>query len=320
MLNPGEHHYQTEIIERYRRGEVSVEESLIEMYLAGTSVCRVEDITQSLWGTRMNLGTLRNINHSLSLMIDQWRRRPITDDFPYVYLDKIQFIKSAGTAALPVSVLVAVGLNSDRHRKVLGVVESSGQAPPDWYGFLTHLKNRGLGEPQLVISKAWPEMVSALNVFYPQARWQHCVWHFNRWILDIVPIEKRRKVKKLIQPIHTAAKKSVARKKARKVRGQLIKMNLPIAAQMLDGNIPATLSFYDFPTMDWPEIQTSRSLVQILGELRRRTRMVESLPSGNTAMMLVAARLRHIAATRWEARRGFNMKLMHRPIWACTTA
>ncbi len=79
--------FETAIIERYRRRESSVEEALIEMYLAGVSVRRVEDITQALWGMRVSGSTVSKLNQKIYGRIDEWRQQPLVGDFPYAYLD-----------------------------------------------------------------------------------------------------------------------------------------------------------------------------------------------------------------------------------------
>ena len=81
--------FETAIIERYRRRETSVEEALIEMYLAGVSVRRVEDITEALWGTKVSPGTISNLNKKAYENIEKWRNRPLTGKYPYVYVDGI---------------------------------------------------------------------------------------------------------------------------------------------------------------------------------------------------------------------------------------
>ena len=81
--------FETAIIERYRRRESSVEEALIEMYLAGVSVRRVEDITQALWGTRVSASTVSDLNQKIYGKIDEWRQRPLVGEFPYVFLDGV---------------------------------------------------------------------------------------------------------------------------------------------------------------------------------------------------------------------------------------
>lgn len=81
--------FQTAVIERYKRRECSVGEALIEMYLAGVSVRRVEDITEALWGTKVSPGTISNLNKKAYEHIEEWRPRPLTEEYPYVYVDGV---------------------------------------------------------------------------------------------------------------------------------------------------------------------------------------------------------------------------------------
>jgi transposase-like protein len=102
--------FETAIIERYRRRESSVEEALIEMYLAGVSVRRVEDITQALWGTRVSASTVSELNQKIYKQIEEWRQQPLVGDFPCVFLDGIWLKRSWGGEVKNVSVLVAIGV------------------------------------------------------------------------------------------------------------------------------------------------------------------------------------------------------------------
>ena len=93
---------ETAIIERYRRRESSVEEALIEMYLAGVSVRRVEDITEALWGTKVSPATIGNLNKKAYEHIENWRSRPLSDYYPYVYVDGV-YLKAAGAVRFRMS-------------------------------------------------------------------------------------------------------------------------------------------------------------------------------------------------------------------------
>ena len=113
--------FETAIIERYRRRESSVEEAMMEMYLAGVSVRRVEDITEALWGTKVSPSTISELNKKVYRHIEAWRNRPIEGDFPYVYLDGLVLKRSWAGEVRNVSVLVAIGVGEDGYRKVLGI-------------------------------------------------------------------------------------------------------------------------------------------------------------------------------------------------------
>ena len=179
--------FETAIIERYRRRESSVEEALIEMYLAGVSVRRVEDITEALWGTRVSSGTVSNLNQKIYKKIDAWRNRPLTGSYPYVFLDGIWLKRSWGGEVRNVSVLVAIAVAEDGFREVIGAVEGAKEDRESWGSFLRQLKERGLKGVQLVISDKCLGLVESLGETYPDARWQRCTVHFYRNVYTMVP-------------------------------------------------------------------------------------------------------------------------------------
>ncbi|GAB3313153.1 hypothetical protein GCM10027428_13020 [Haliea atlantica] len=115
--------FETAIIERYKRRETSIEEALMEMYLAGVSVRRVEDITEALWGTRVSSGTVSKLNKKVYKHIEAWRNRPIQGEYPYVYLDGIVLKRSWAGEVRNVSVLVGVGVDQEGYRHILSVQE-----------------------------------------------------------------------------------------------------------------------------------------------------------------------------------------------------
>src|ERR1700691_4329841 len=144
--------FETAIIERYRRRESSVEEALLEMYLAGVSVRRVEDITEALWGTRVSPSTVSELNQKIGVTIEAWRNRPLEGTHPYVYLDGIWLKRSWGGEVKNVSILVAIGVNAEGYREILGVSEGSKEDKASWLSFLRQLKARGLTGVKLVVS------------------------------------------------------------------------------------------------------------------------------------------------------------------------
>ena len=127
------------IIERYRRRESSVEESLIEMYLAGISVRRVEDITEALWGTRVSPSTVSNLNKKIYAKIEAWRNRRIEGEHPYLYLDGIVMKRTWAGEVRNVSLLVASAVNSEGFREILGICEGAKEDKSGWSAFLRHL-------------------------------------------------------------------------------------------------------------------------------------------------------------------------------------
>src|SRR5665213_641157 len=183
--------FETQIIERYRRRESSVEESLVEMYLAGVSVRRVEDITEALWGERVSPSTVSELNQKIYTQIEAWRNRPLEGEHAYVFLDGIWLKRSWGGEVKNVAVLVAIGVRSDGYREILGVAEGLQEDKESWRNFLRHLKARGLRGVRLITSDKSLGLVECLPEFFPEAAWQRCTVHFYRNVFTVVPKSKR---------------------------------------------------------------------------------------------------------------------------------
>ncbi len=299
--------FETQIIERYRRRESSVEEALVEMYLAGVSVRRVEDITEALWGERVSPSTVSELNQKIYDQIDAWRNRPLEGQHAYVFLDGIWLKRCWGGEVKNVAVLVAVGVREDGYREILGVMEGAKEDTESWRGFLRHLKQRGLRGPQLFISDKCLGLVESLAEFYPQAAWQRCAVHFYRNVFTVVPKGKVKEVAAMLKAIHAQEDRVAAREKAQAVVEKLEGMRLGKAAELVRAGIEETLAYMAFPREHWRSIRTNNMLERIMREIRRRTRVVGAFPDGRSALMLVAARLRHIAGTKWGRRRYLDM-------------
>jgi putative transposase len=299
--------FETAIIERYRRRETSVEEALVEMYLAGVSVRRVEDITEALWGSRVSSGTVSRLNMKIYKTIEAWRMRPIKGEHPYVYLDGIALKRSWGGEVKNVAFLVAVGVNRAGYREILGVAEGAKEDKASWAGFLRHLKERGLKGVELVTSDKCLGLVESLGEFYPEASWQRCVVHFYRNVFTVISKGKVKEVVAMLKAIHAQEDREEAIRKANIVAEKLEKMKLARAANIIREGIKETLSYYRFPREHWRRIRTNNPLERIMKEIRRRTNVVGCFPDGNSALMLVAARLRYIAGTKWGIRQYLKM-------------
>ncbi len=139
------------------------------MYLAGVSVRRVEDITEALWGTRVSPSTVSDLNKKIYATIEAWRNRPIEGEHPYVYLDGVVLKRTWAGEVRNVSLLVAIGVDAEGYREILGICEGANEDKAGWSGFLKHLKSRGLKGGQLIISDACLGLAESIGDFYPDA-------------------------------------------------------------------------------------------------------------------------------------------------------
>jgi transposase-like protein len=303
--------FETAIIERYRRRDISIEEAIVQMYLAGVSVRRVEDITEALWGTRVSSGTVSNLNKKVYKHIERWRTQKIDGAFAYVFLDGIVLKRSWGGEVKNVSVLAAIGVDNDGYRRILGASEGHKEDKAGWLGFLKDLKHRGLGGVRLIVSDACIGLAEAAAEVFPDADWQRCTVHFYRNVFSHVPRGKMREVAAMLKAIHAQESREAAEGKSVDVVKKLRAMKLKAAADLVEHSIYETLTYYAYPPQHWLKIKTNNPMERLLKEARRRTKVVGAFPDGNSALMLVAARLRHVSSTTWGTRKYMNMQLLN---------
>lgn len=302
--------FETAIIERYRRRESSVEEALIEMYLAGVSVRRVEDISEALWGSKVSASTISELNKKAYVHIEEWRNRELKGEYPYVYVDGIYLKRNWGGEFENVSILVAIGVNSDGYREVIGAAEGLKEDKESWTNFLVWLKERGLKGVKMIVGDKCLGMCEAVNEVFPEAKYQRCTVHFYRNVFSATPRNRMREVTRMLKAIHAQESKAAARKKAKDVVEQLRAMKLKEAAKKVEDGIEETLTYMDFPSQHWLKIRTNNVIERMNREIRRRTRVVGAFPDGNSALMLVCARLRYVAGKDWGSKRYLCMKCM----------
>lgn len=287
--------FESAIIDRYRRRECSVEEALMEMYLAGVSVRRVEVIAEALRGTRVSAGVVSKLNQELYEKIDTWKTRRLEGTYPYVFLDGIVMKRTWADEVRNVSILVAFGVNEDGYREIRGAAEDAKEDKAGWGSFIESLKQRGLQGVQLFISDKCMGLVESLGEYYPEAAWQRCTVHFYRNVFTNVPSTKVKDVTAMLKAIHAQEDRDAALEKSRLVIDKLKAMKFSIAAKTIEDGVHETLTYTMFPREHWRSIRTNNPMERINQTIRRRTRVVGNFPDGRSALMLVTARLRYIA-------------------------
>ena len=303
--------FDTAIIERYKRREESVEEALIEMYLAGVSVRQVEDISEALWGARVSPGTISNMNRKVYVEIEKWRNRELMDEYPYVYLDGIYLKKNWGGTIENVAILIALGVNSEGNREIIGAMEGGREDRESWLRFLRHLKDRGLKGVRLMVGDRCLGLLDGIREVFPESLYQRCMVHFMRNILCDVPRNKGKQVGTWLKAIFAQEDRESCKRKAEEVAGRLRALKLKTAANTLEKGIDEALSYTAFPHEHWLRIRSNNGIERINREIRRRTNAVGSFPDGNSALMLVCARLRYVSASSWGVKKYLHMARLY---------
>ena len=302
--------FESAVIERYRRREESVEEALIDMYLAGVSTRQVDDISRLLWGERMPSQTLSDKLKKVYEDIDRWRNRPLADhSYPYLFVDGVWHKRTWGGSVENVSVLVAIGVDDTGHREVIGVAEGMKEDKASWEGFLRSLIERGLKGVRLVVGDRCAGLVSTVDAMLPGARYQRCMVHFMRNVLSKVSHRHMKWAAGALKAIFAMESRQAALEKAGQVAAQMESKGLKAAASCLrEGVGEATTYLLDeYPVEHRRRIRTNNMIERLNREIRRRTRVVGSFPDGRSALMLVCARIRYVTANQWSTRRYLDM-------------
>ena len=166
---------------------------------------------------------------------------------------------------------------------------------------------------QLIISDACRGLTESAAEYLPEARWQRCMVHFYRNVFSHVPATKVREVSHMLKAIHAQENREAADRKARAIVDDLRAARMNTAADLVEGSVYETLTYYAFPDIHWQKIRTNNPLERIMKEIRRRTRVVGAFPDGQSCLNLAAARLRYIAGTAWSAKCYMNMRPLYQP-------
>lgn len=301
--------FESAVIERYRRREESVEEALIDMYLAGVSTRQVDDVSQLLWGDRMPSQTLSDKLKKVYADIDEWRGRPLEQDYPYLFMDGVWHKRCWGGSVENVSILVAVGVGMDGRREVLSVAEGMKEDSESWREFIKGMLARGLKGVKLVTGDRCAGLVAAVNELLPGARYQRCMVHFERNILAKVNPKNRDWAADALKAIFSMESRDKALEKAESVAKDMEARKLREAAKCLREGIGETTTYLldDYPREHRRRIRTNNMIERLNREIRRRTRVVGSFPDGRSALMLICARVRYVTSSEWSTRRYLDM-------------
>ena len=301
--------FESAVIERYRRREESVEEALIDMYLAGVSTRQVDDVSQLLWGDRMPSQTLSDKLKKVYADIDEWRGRPLEQDYPYLFMDGVWHKRCWGGSVENVSILVAVGVGMDGRREVLSVAEGMKEDSESWREFIKGMLARGLKGVRLVTGDRCAGLVAAVNELLPGARYQRCMVHFERNILAKVNPKNRDWAADALKAIFSMESRDKALEKAESVAKDMEARKLREAAKCLREGIGETTTYLldDYPREHRRRIRTNNMIERLNREIRRRTRVGGSFPDGRSALMLICARVRYVTSSEWSTRRYLDM-------------
>ena len=261
-------------------------------------------------GSSVSAATVSNLNEKAFASVEEWRNRPLERAYPYPYVDGIYLKRSWGGSYENVAVMVAIGVNDDGYREVIGAAEGFTESSECWREFLSWLKSRGLHEVLMFTGDKAAGMVGSIAEVFPEAAYQRCTVHFYRNVLAKVPKSKRARVAAMLKAVHAMESREASEAKALAVAGELEGMRLREAAKTVRDGYAETLTYTRFPREHWRRVRTNNAIERLNREIRRRTRVVGTFPDGKSALMLATARLKYVAESEWGSLRYLDVTLL----------
>jgi transposase-like protein len=301
--------FNTEVFERYQRSEKALVSTLAEMYIQGVSTRKVKAVTEELCGHAFSASTVSNINKKLDKELAVFSERKLEQAYPYLILDaRYEKVRINGVIRSQ-AVLVALGINWEGRREVLGVELANRESLNSWKDFISTLKKRGLRGVELVITDSHEGLKKALEEVLPEAAWQRCYVHFLRNALDYLPrkgdddclrelrwLYERRSLEEAQVDLAAWLKKWQER--------------YPKLCSWVEDNIEQTFTYYRWPLQHHKHLKSTNMLERINQEIKRRTCVIRIFPNEESCLRLVRALAVEIHEDWIEQHRYLNMELL----------
>ncbi|QOV34565.1 IS256 family transposase [Streptomyces ferrugineus] len=298
------------LLERRRRAEQALISVVATAYLLGVSTRRVEKLAESLGVTQLSKSQVSAMARHLDEQVAAFRNRPL-DQGPYafVWVDALTQKVREGGRIISVHALIAVGVNADGHREILGIDVATAEDGAGWLAFLRSLIARGLSGVQLVISDAHAGLVDAIGAVLPGSSWQRCRTHYARNLLSQVPKSAQPWVATLLRTVFEQPDTDAVKAQMQHVLDAL-EAKFPKAAAHLDTAQHDLLAFTAFPREIWRQIWSNNPQERLNKEIRRRTDVVGIFPDRSAVIRLVGAVLAEQNDEWTEARRYMGLDLL----------
>jgi transposase-like protein len=276
------------LIEPRRRAERALVSVVAECYVRGVSTRRVEGLVQTLGIERLSKSRVSEMAKSLDEHVEDFRHRPLEGSYPFLWLDALVLKSREGGRVVNVAVVVAVGVNDDGKREILGVDVVTTEDGAGWLAFLRSLVSRGLEGVACVTSDAHPGLKDAIAATLPGASWQRCRTHFMTNLLTRIPKAAQSAVATLVRSIFLQPDADAVWAQQSQVAEQL-EERFPRAAQLLEEAAEEVLAFTAFPKAVWTQIWSNNPQERLNKEIRRRTDVVGIFPNREAILRLVGA-------------------------------
>jgi putative transposase len=298
------------LLERRRRAEAALVSVVATSYLLGVSTRRMEKLVETLGITRLSKSQVSVMAKDLDAQVEAFRTRPL-DAGPYTFLaaDALVLKVREGGRTVNVHALLAVGVNADGFREILGLQVSSAEDGAGWLAFFRDLTARGLSGVALVTSDAHRGLAEAIGATLPGATWQRCRTHYAANLMSATPKSAWGWVKALLHSVYDQPDAASVHAQFDRVLDTLSE-KLPPVAQHLDAARTDVLAFTGFPKAIWRQIWSNNPQERLNREIRRRTDVVGIFPARDSLIRLVGAVLAEQHDEWTEMRRYIGLDIL----------
>jgi putative transposase len=299
--------FRTEVFARYQRSEKALVHAVMEMYIQGVSTRKVKAITEELCGHEFSASTVSEMVQKLDEELDAFAHRHLGEEYPYLILDaRYEKVRERGTVRSQ-AVLIAIGINREGRRCVLGVELANRESTTSWKDLLQGLRQRGLRGVEFVVSDDHAGLRRAIAEVLTEATWQRCYVHFLRNALDYLPRKGDDDCLMELRWLYDRRDLEEARRDLAAWLGKWTP-RYPKLCLWVEENIDSTLSFYRLPREHHKHLKSTNMLERLMEELKRRTLVVRIFPNDESCLRLVRALAVEIHENWIEAIRYLNME------------
>jgi transposase-like protein len=286
--------FQTQLFERYQRSEKALVTSLMQMVVQGVSTRRVKKITTELCGREFSKSTVSRLTGELDEQVQAWAERPLDKSYPFLVLDAMQVKVRRQGAVRSTTVMLAVGINEEGQREILGLETAFGETGEGWRRFIDRLKRRGLSGVEVATSDAHEGLRSALESAFPGLIWQRCHTeeslgvHFRRNVIDQTPATLRERMHEILDQVLGACSPERAREAVEAACDEL-EGEADQALKVLETGFEDATAVLTLPAKYRRRLRTTNMVERFIEEIRRRETVLRIFPNLASARRLIGA-------------------------------
>lgn len=301
-------YFPEDIISRYSRADTALVAAVAEMYVKGVSTRKVEAVANELGVSELSKSQVSRLTAELDAEVEAFRSKGLSDlRCPYLWLDATYLKIRDGGHVASLALVTAIALDGDGRKRLVGLDVVDVESYADWREFVSSLRARGLSGVVLVVSDDHPGLVRAISEVMQGAAWQRCSVHLKRNVFDKVHTDEG------LARARAALRATFEQDDALVVRAcyqlatEVVAADSPKAARVLEDAERDALAYLSFPKAHWRKLRTNNVQERANAEIKRRTRVVQTFPSRESAIRLVGALLIEEEGV-WASRRMFSIE------------